>query len=113
MVEIIKRYWLELLLTGISSGMMLAVKKVYKDNKAVKLGVQALLRDRIIQAHSGYTEKGYCPIHGRENVAAMYAQYHDLGGNGTVTHLVEEIEELPIYPPDGGGENEQSKNLYA
>ena len=44
-----------------------------KEN-AVGLGVQALLRDRIIQAYNHYTEKGCCPIYGLENVEEMYLQ---------------------------------------
>ena len=58
-------------------------------------GVQALLRDRIIQAYNHYTDKGYCPIYGLENVESMYRQYHALGGNGAITELVDRLKELP------------------
>ena len=54
-----------------------------------------LLRDRIIQAYNHYTEKGYCPIYSRENIEKMYTEYNHLGGNGTVTELVDRIRELP------------------
>ena len=65
---------------------------------AVGLGVQALLRDRIIQAYNHYIEKGYCPIYALENVEEMYRQYHALGGNGAITELVERVKELPTQP---------------
>lgn len=74
----------------------LAEQKQRED--AVGFGVQALLRDRIIQAYNHYTEKGYCPIYGLENVEEMYRQYHALGGNGTITELVERVKELPTQP---------------
>jgi len=27
----------------------------------------------------------------------IYAQYHALGGNGVITHLMEELEKMPTY----------------
>ena len=66
-----------------------------KGQNALVDGVQALLRDRIIQAHNHYAEKGYIPVYGMENVLAMYDAYHALGGNGTVTKLVDDLRELP------------------
>ena len=69
-----------------------------KRQDAVGLGVQALLRDRIIQAYNHYTEKGCCPIYALENVEELYRQYHALGGNGTITKLYDQIRELPTEP---------------
>lgn len=70
-------------------------RKKTKGQSALVDGVQALLRDRIIQAHNHYAEKGYIPVYGMENVLAMYDAYHELGGNGTVTKLVDDLRELP------------------
>jgi len=64
--------------------------------KAVELGVQALLRDRIVQSYYHYEERGWITLHGLENVNAMYKEYHALGGNGTVTSLVNSIRELDV-----------------
>lgn len=66
--------------------------------EAVRLGVQALLRDRLIWAHDHYMTKGCYPIYARENVEEMYTRYHALGGNGTVTSLVHELDGLPTEP---------------
>lgn len=66
-----------------------------KEQEAIKNGVQALLRDRIIQSYNHYVEKGYCPIYAMENIQNMYNKYHDLGGNGTVTNLLNKLKELP------------------
>ena len=34
-------------------------------------------------------------LYGRENVEAMYIQYHNLGGNGTITELKRKLDQLP------------------
>ena len=36
----------------------------------------------------------------------MFDQYHALGGNGVISHLMEELEDLPTYPE----EDSSSKN---
>ena len=72
------------------------LKDERRHNAAVALGVQALLRDRIIQAYNHYySDYGYCPIYALENIEEMYNQYHALGGNGTITKLVEQLRTLP------------------
>lgn len=100
-MEWIARYWLEALFGGVIAVMGVCWKKLssrVKKQDAVGFGVQALLRDRIIQAYNHYTEKGCCPIYGLENVEEMYRQYHALGGNGTITELVDRVKELPAQP---------------
>lgn len=75
------------------------VKKKLEDYKAVELGMRSLLRDRIVQAYNhSVHHRGYCPIYEKENVTNMYEQYHNLGGNGTITELYEELMELPTQP---------------
>lgn len=68
--------------------------------KAVMMGVQALLRDRIIQAYNHYADKGYCPIYGKENVRRMYEAYHALGGNDVATKLKEELMDMRTEPEE-------------
>ena len=36
-------------------------------NAALREGVEALLRDRIIQSYNHYQDKGYCPIYAKES----------------------------------------------
>ena len=71
------------------------VKTEIEEQNTLKLGLQALLRDRIIQAYYCYMGKGYYPIYARENVNALYTQYHNLGCNGTITDLIEALNKLP------------------
>lgn len=64
--------------------------------KAIELGIHALLRDRVVQAYYHYTERGWITLHGLEAAEKMYTEYHNLGGNGTVTKLMEDLRELPV-----------------
>lgn len=75
----------------------LCVKVNHKiqEQEALKLGMQALLRDRIIQAYNHHFERGYCAIHDKDNICNLHKQYHVLGGNGIVDDMVEKISQLP------------------
>lgn len=73
-------------------------KKAIKRESALQAGMQSLLRDKLIEFHDKYTERGYCPIYVKESVQKSYEAYHDLGGNGVITRLYEEIMALPESP---------------
>lgn len=62
---------------------------------AVQLGVQALLRDRLVAEYNKYSEKGYAPIYARDNFENMWTQYHNLGKNGVMNGLHDKFMELP------------------
>ena len=91
MTQFIMEYWLQLILTLLTSALAVMGGMVI----ALFGGVRALLRDRIIQAYNHYKDKGCCPIYAMENVERLYKAYHALRGNGTVTSLVEELKALP------------------
>ncbi len=94
MREYITRYWLEVIFGFALSGIGFCFRGMYAQFKALKLGMQAILRDRIIEQYNKWTEKDFIPIYALENVEAMYLEYHALGGNGTITKLYEELQEL-------------------
>ena len=97
-MEFIIKYWLEVLFGLLITVLTLAYRKLasrMKRQEAVELGIQALLRDRIIQTYNHYEDKGYCPIYARENVEELYTRYHDLGGNGTITSLMDKMRKVP------------------
>lgn len=69
-----------------------------KENDALKAGVQALLRDRIIQAYNHYvTEKKWIPIYAKDSINACYKSYEALGENGVINDLMAQINDLPNY----------------
>ena len=79
----------------------------FRQTKAVRFGVKALLRNQIIQAYNHYMELRYCPIYALETIEEMYKQYHNLGGNGAITKLVNDIKKLPTEESKGKDENNE------
>ena len=75
-------------------------EKLDKESRMIRNGVTAVLRDRIVQAYMYYENIGYLPLKERENIYMMYVAYHDLGGNGLVTQLYNELNELPCTKED-------------
>lgn len=72
-------------------------ERIAKENEvrnASAEGMMLLLRLKLIEYHSEFVEKGEIPSYAYENFEDMYRTYHKLGGNGMVTKMKEEIEEL-------------------
>lgn len=59
-------------------------------------GTMLLLRVQLIEYHDKYTAQGYIPSYAYENFCEMYEAYHELGGNGMVTHMFDEVKKLEI-----------------
>lgn len=102
MLEFIIKYWIEVLFTLICTTFTLIFKYVLKKIKkqsdkqnAMESGVQALLRDRLIDRYREVKEKNEISILDRENLEHMYNEYVNLGGNGTVKQLMDELLEIP------------------
>jgi hypothetical protein len=92
----IAKWWITAIFGLILAGLTGAFGYVMRRTKATDNGLQALLRDRIIQAYNHYMyERGSCPIYALQNIRSMYDAYHALGGNGAVDKLMEDIEDLP------------------
>lgn len=75
------------------------VKIGNRKSEAMMNGVQALLRNEIISKYNHYAEQEFIPIYGMENVLDMYVAYKDLGGNGTITKLIEHMKNMSTEPP--------------
>lgn len=87
---------LPIILTSVLGYVVWLLKQQKKDRDANGKGTMLLLRVQLIEYHQEWTERGYITKHGLENFIEMYESYHELGGNGMVTHLKEEIERLNI-----------------
>ena len=70
------------------------LKNQKKSRDANSRGTMLLLRVQLIEYHDKYMKRGTIPSYAYENFIEMYDAYHALGGNGMVTHMKEEIEEL-------------------
>lgn len=96
MAAIAAEWWLKWIFTLVGGGLIFVVRLLWRRQRATELGIQALLRDRILRAYYHYQERGTITLHGLENVNKLYEQYHNLGGNGTVTKLVNDLREMEV-----------------
>lgn len=72
------------------------LKRQKKDRDANSRGTMLLLRVQMIEYHDRYMRLGYIPSYAYQNFCEMYNAYHTLGGNGMITKMYEEIQELHI-----------------
>ena len=83
---------------GLGAGIGFLSSKLKKDKakeKAIEEGVLALLKNELVKEYREYKDKGELSILDKENIESMFIQYKNLGGNGTVKHLIDELMELP------------------
>lgn len=89
------------LLAAIVGGLVVYIKGVVsketRHDKAMEQGMRALLRQQLIDYHDQYVVRGApCPVGIKEQATSVYTAYHGLGGNGTGTHLYEEIMDAHV-----------------
>ena len=72
------------------------LKQQNKKRDANSKGTMLLIRIQIIEYHDKYCRLGYIPSYVLDNVMELFEAYKDLGGNGMVKQLIEEIKELDI-----------------
>lgn len=91
MIDIIIKYWVELLLSTSTS----LVIYIFRQYLSLKNGLKALLRNEIVRIYETYSKLGYCPSYMKENVNEIYMNYRRLKGNGFASRMIEEIYILP------------------
>jgi len=80
------------------------LKQQKKSRDANSKGTMLLLRVQLIEYHAKYTRIGEIPSYAYQNFCEMYDAYHALGGNGMVTKMKHEIEEIHIGKGDKSNE---------
>lgn len=105
MPEWIAKYWIEWAFGIIVAVVGLLIRKInnrvketISKSEAMELGIQALLRERMIDNYNKYSDLGYAPIYVRESFENCYQQYHALGGNGVMTDIHDKFKALPTNP---------------
>ena len=100
--EWIVKYWIEwafglliAALTAYCRHLSKALKKEKDEHKALRDGMRSLLKRNIIADCEDALSEGYCPTTTKDTIQDMYKSYHALGGNGTVTKLVDQLMDLP------------------
>ena len=87
---------LPIVLTSLLGWIVWLLKKQKKDRDANSKGTMLLLRVQLIEYHDKYMMLGDIPSYAYENFMEMYDAYHALGGNGMITKMMHEIEELHL-----------------
>lgn len=87
---------LPIVLTALMGYIVWLLKNQKKDRSANSKGTMLLLRVQLIHYHDKYTALGEIPSYAYQNFIDMYEAYHKLGGNGMVTKMKEEIDELHL-----------------
>lgn len=72
------------------------LKQQKKDKDANSKGTMLLLRVQLIEYHDKYMKLGEIPSYAYDNFVEMYNAYHALGGNGMVTKMYDEIQEIHL-----------------
>lgn len=96
---------LPIILTSLMGYIVWLLKKQKKDRDANSKGTMLLLRIQMIEYHDKYMQLGFVPSYAYQNFSEMYEAYHQLGGNGMVTKMYEEMQELHLKKK--GAENEE------
>ena len=97
---------LPIVLTSVLGYVVWLLKEQKKERDANSKGTMLLLRVQLIEYHDKYVELGEIPSYAYENFNEMYEAYHNLGGNGMVTKMHNEIQELHLQTKNGGRHNE-------
>lgn len=87
---------LQIILTALMSYIVWLLKNQKKDRDANSKGTMLLLRVQLIEYHDKYMMLGDIPSYAYENFMEMYDAYHALDGNGMITKMMHEIEELHL-----------------
>jgi len=72
------------------------LKRQKKDRDANSKGTMLLLKVQLIEYHDKYMKLGEIPTYAYTNFVEMYEAYHELGGNGMITKMYQEIQELHL-----------------
>ena len=76
------------------------LKDQKKERDANAKGTMLLLRVQLIEYHDKYVSLGSIPSYAYKNFCDMYDAYHDLGGNGMVEKMKQEIEGIHLERKD-------------
>ena len=77
------------------------LKDQKKERDANARGTMLLLRVQLIEYHDRYTAKGTIPSYAYQNFKDMYVAYHDLGGNGRIEKMKQEVDDLDLERKGG------------
>jgi hypothetical protein len=92
---------LTIVINRISKKVEKSAEQTKRETGAIKEGVKALLRDRLLQGYKHYiNDVGFADEDDRKNMENVYKQYKGLKGNGDMKDLRRTFRRLPFV--EGG-----------
>ena len=83
-----------------ATGFWTLINNIYQSRKEKKSGEREMLlglgHDRLLSLCRYYLAQGWITPEQHENLYYLYRPYSHIGGNGTIAHLMDEINRLPI-----------------
>lgn len=70
------------------------------DQKLIKKGIQALLKNDLKVRYDYWLDQGYAPDDARDDLEAEYCIYHSLGKNGVMDGRRKRFLDLPNTEPE-------------
>lgn len=84
-------------LSALITGLLANRREKKKKNGGVEAGVRVLLYDKIKYLGTKYISDGQVAADALEDIIAMHNTYkQDLGGNGFLDKIMEDVKKLPI-----------------
>lgn len=80
---------------GVISHAKAGAREGVDTQRAMKEGMRCIMRKEIMDIHRETTERGYITQAEHEHISQVYGVYHTLGGNGTATKLLHDMDNLP------------------
>ena len=80
---------------ALAGALTTAIALIVRHVRAMRRGLQALLRAQMIAEFNKWEERGYAPLYARENFENCWKQYHSLGANGVMDDVREKFYALP------------------
>lgn len=107
MIDVIFKYWIEILLTAITSGIIY----VFKQYAGLRNGLEALLKNEIVRIYKTYSKLGYCPSYMKENANEIFINYNKLKKNEMAKSMISELYKLPNEPKEAMNEENFERQI--
>lgn len=105
MISFIVKYWIEVLFGFVVSLIALIYRKIqsnYKTIIATKNGMKILLKKEIIKEYQSFNQKNCINIYEKGIIMDLYNEYKNLGGNGLIKDIINDLNEIPVKDNCGG-----------
>lgn len=93
--QILSLFGFSSIFLSIVGWIVVQLKQVVSEIKALKAGTQAVLRNELLKSYSFCKRQGFADFDDRLNFENLYTQYHSLGANGVMDNIRDKFFELP------------------